>query len=107
MRNEPQHFAAAGVTLGFLRHPNLPGFSETSVIDGSGSGAPIEGQEAALNVPMDTGMRPLGWARDMSVLDGVVMDIHVAAKIFLVGRGYVPNTGVAIFRVRPCRAGWR
>ena len=21
MRNEPQHFAAAGVTLGFLRHP--------------------------------------------------------------------------------------
>ena len=23
VRNEPEHFAAAGVALGFLRHPNL------------------------------------------------------------------------------------
>jgi hypothetical protein len=36
-------------------------------------------------------MRPLRWARDVPVLDGVVMDIiHVAAKIFLVAKGVFP-----------------
>jgi hypothetical protein len=91
VRNEPQHFAAAGVTLGFLRHLNLPGFSETAVIDGYGRGAPIGGQETTLNVSMNTGMRPLRWARDIPVLDRVVMDIiHVVANIFLVAKGVFP-----------------
>jgi hypothetical protein len=52
-----QHFAATGVTLGFLRHPNLPGFSEIAVIDGYGSGAPIGRQETTLNVSMNTDRR--------------------------------------------------
>ena len=94
--------------MGFLRHPNLTGFSEIAVIDGYGSGAPIGRQETTLNVSMTTGMRPLRWARDIPVLDGVVMDIiHVAAKIILVAEGVFPIPALPYSAFVPTAAGWR